>query len=81
MKVVFLLKKGKVKIGTYSNDGKEIIKAILEPGEIFGELSIMGQEKRKDFAQALTSDVRFCAIGVEEMKEILAGSPKLVEKK
>jgi len=37
----------------------------------------MGQEKRKDFAQALTSDVRFCAIGVEEMKEILAGSPKL----
>ncbi len=76
-KVVFLLKKGKVKIGTYSNDGKEIIKAILEPGEIFGELSIMGQEKRKDFAQALTSDARFCAIGVEEMKEILAGSPKL----
>ncbi|MCH9823162.1 MAG: cyclic nucleotide-binding domain-containing protein [Bacteroidetes bacterium] len=75
------MKKGKVKIGTYSNDGKEIIKAILEPGEIFGELSIMGQEKRKDFAQALTSDVRFCAIGVEEMKEILAGSPKLVEKK
>ncbi len=76
-KVVFLLKKGKVKIGTFSDDGKEIIKAILEPGEIFGELSIMGQDKRKDFAQALTTDVRFCAIGVEEMKEILMSSPKL----
>lgn len=76
-KVVFLLKKGKVKIGTYSDDGKEIIKTILEPGEIFGELSIIGQEKRKDFAQALTTDVRFCAIGVEEMKEILLTSPKL----
>ncbi len=76
-KVVFLLKKGKVKIGTFSDDGKEIIKAILEPGEIFGELSIMGQEKRKDFAQALTTDVRFCAIGVEEMKEILVSNPKL----
>lgn len=76
-KVVFLLKRGKVKIGTYSDDGKEIIKAILEPGEIFGELAILGQEKRKDFAQALTSDVRFCAIGVEEMKEILMSNPKL----
>ena len=76
-KVVFLLKKGKVKIGTYNDDGKEIIKTILEPGEIFGELSIIGQEKRKDFAQALTTDVRFCAIGVEEMKEILLTSPKL----
>lgn len=76
-KVVFLLKMGKVKIGSYSNDGKEIIKAILEPGEIFGEMAIMGQEKRRDFAQALTSDVRFCAIGVEEMKEILMSNPKL----
>ncbi|MBD79551.1 MAG: cAMP-binding protein [Crocinitomicaceae bacterium] len=76
-KVVFLLKKGKVKIGSFSNDGKEIIKAILEPGEIFGEMAIMGQEKRKDFAQALTNDVRFCAIGVEEMREMLISNPKL----
>lgn len=76
-KVVFLLKRGKVKIGSFSDDGKEIIKAILEPGEIFGELSIMGEEKRKDFAQALSSDVRFCAIGREEMKEILMSNPKL----
>ncbi|UTW62226.1 Crp/Fnr family transcriptional regulator [bacterium SCSIO 12741] len=76
-KVVFLLKQGKVKIGSYSDDGKEIIKAILEPGEIFGELAIMGEENRKDFAQALTSDVRFCAIGVEEMKEMLMSNPKL----
>ena len=76
-KVVFLLKMGKVKIGSYSNDGKEIIKAILEPGEIFGEMAIMGQEKRRDFAQALTNDVRFCAIGAEEMKEMLMSNPQL----
>ncbi len=76
-KVVFLLKIGKVKIGSYSNDGKEIIKAILEPGEIFGEMAIMGQETRRDFAQALTNDVRFCAIGAEEMKEMLMSNPQL----
>ncbi|MCB0483284.1 MAG: cyclic nucleotide-binding domain-containing protein, partial [Flavobacteriales bacterium] len=60
--VIFLLKRGKVKIGSFGSDGKEIIKAVLEPGEIFGELSIIGEEKRRDFAQALTSDVRFCAV-------------------
>jgi len=76
-KVVFLLKMGKVKIGSYSSDGKEIIKAILEPGEIFGEMAIMGQDKRRDFAQAMTNDVRFCAIGVDEMREILMSNPKL----
>lgn len=75
--VVFLLKRGKVKIGSYSEDGKEIIKAILEPGEIFGELSIMGEKSRTDFAQALTSDVRFCAIGANEMREMLMTHPKL----
>ena len=48
-KVIFLLKQGRVKIGSYSEEGKEIIKAILEPGEIFGELAVAGQEKRVDF--------------------------------
>ena len=39
-KIVFFLKRGRVKIGKYTDDGKEIIKAILHPGEIFGEMSI-----------------------------------------
>lgn len=76
-KVVFLLKQGRVKIGTYSEDGKEIIKAILEPGEIFGELAIAGQEKRQDFAQVLDNDVKICAIRKDEMLRILEMSPRL----
>jgi CRP-like cAMP-binding protein len=75
--IVYLLKRGKVKIGSYGEDGREIIKAVLEPGEIFGELSLMGEGKRRDFAQALTSDVRFCAVSSEEMREILLNHPKL----
>ncbi len=75
--VVFLLKEGRVKIGTYSENGKEIIKAILEPGEVFGELSITGQGKRKDFAQALDNNVRICAIKSDEMVEMLRKNPNL----
>ena len=76
-KVVFLLKQGRVKIGTYSDDGKEMIKAILEPGEIFGELAIAGQETRQDFAQVLDNDVKICAIHKEEMLRILESMPRL----
>lgn len=76
-KVVFLLKSGRVKIGTYSEDGKEIIKAILEPGEMFGELAIAGQETRQDFAQVLDNDVKICAIHKEEMLRILESMPRL----
>lgn len=76
-KVVFLLKSGRVKIGTYSNEGKEIIKAILEPGEIFGELAIAGQETRQDFAQVMDNDVKICAIHKEEMLRMLEMNPRL----
>jgi CRP-like cAMP-binding protein len=76
-KVVFLLKRGRVKIGTYSDEGKEITKAILEPGEIFGELAIAGQDNRQDFAQVLDNNVKICAIHKEEMLKILESMPRL----
>lgn len=76
-KIVFFLKRGRVKIGKYTDDGKEIIKAILHPGEIFGEMSIAGQESRTDFAQALDDDVMICATNVEDIKKIMNNNAKL----
>jgi CRP/FNR family transcriptional regulator, cyclic AMP receptor protein len=74
---IYFLKKGRVKIGTYSDDGKEIIKAILGPGEIFGEMSLIGEGKRKDFAMALDKDVTICAMNMEDMEEMMAANSKL----
>ena len=51
--VVFFLKRGRVKIATMGEDGKEVIKAVLYPGEVFGELGAAGEEKRRDHAVAL----------------------------
>ena len=76
-KIVFFLKRGRVKIGKYTDDGKEIIKAILHPGEIFGEMSIAGQESRTDFAQALDDDVMICATNVDDIKKIMSKNAKL----
>lgn len=74
---VFFLKQGRVKLGTYSDDGKEIIKTILYPGEVFGEMAVVGQEKRKDFAISLDDDVIICTMKVEDLQTMMAMHPGL----
>ncbi|RMG71102.1 MAG: Crp/Fnr family transcriptional regulator [Bacteroidetes bacterium] len=56
---VFFIHQGAVKIAGYAPSGEEMIKAILHPGEIFGELAVFGEEKRQDFAQAI-EDTEVC---------------------
>lgn len=68
---IYFLKGGRVKIGTYSDDGKEIIKTILEPGEVFGELGLVGEENRKDFAIAMENNVTLCALGIDDMEDMM----------
>lgn len=67
---IYFLTTGKIKIGRYSEDGKEITKAILGPGEVFGELSFMGEDKRRDFALAMEK-TETCLITVEEMRYLV----------
>jgi CRP/FNR family transcriptional regulator, cyclic AMP receptor protein len=50
-KIYFILD-GKVKLGTYRDGDKEVVTAILTKGDVFGEGSILGNQKRKDFALA-----------------------------
>lgn len=68
---VFLIEKGKIKIGYYSEDGTEVVHAILSKGELFGEKAILGEEKRNEFAQSLDSETSICPIGVETMLELM----------
>lgn len=70
-KYIYLLHSGRVKVGSYSDEGREIIKAILQPGEIFGELAIMGEEQRRDFAQAIDENVGICMMPLEEMRALM----------
>jgi CRP/FNR family cyclic AMP-dependent transcriptional regulator len=69
---IYLIAKGRVRIGTYLEDGKEVTKAILAAGEIFGELALMGQEKHSDFAQAMDADTTVCPMNIQDMQELMA---------
>lgn len=68
---VYLIEKGKVKIGYYSEDGSEVIKSILTRGEIFGETAILGEVKREEFAQSIDNTTSICPVGVNTMHDLM----------
>lgn len=49
---ILVLTKGKVKIKDITPDGKETILAFIEEGEIFGELAILEEDTRQEYAEA-----------------------------
>lgn len=71
---VLVLLEGRVKIKTVTPEGKEAILAFIEPGEMFGELALVDEKERGDFAEAaLASTV--CAIPRESMLSVIATHP------
>ena len=68
---VYLIDSGKVKIGYYTPEGEEVVKAILSKGEVFGEKTILGEEKHTDFAQAIDSENAICSISTEELQGLM----------
>lgn len=67
---IFFVKNGRVKIGTYSVEGREIIKTIIENGEVFGEQFLLGNTKMENYAQAM-EPCCLLAIEREEFQKIM----------
>ncbi len=70
---VFFIAKGRVKIGSYSTDGKEIIKTVLQKGELFGELGLLGASQHNEFAQTMES-TEVCIMPLEAVKSLMQQS-------
>lgn len=74
---VCFLVKGIVKIGSLSDDGREVIKYVLHPMAMFGELSLVGESNRKDFAVAMNEDVHYYALKTSDFQRLIATNQKL----
>jgi CRP-like cAMP-binding protein len=73
---VLVLASGRVKIKGLTPDGKEFIYAFIEPGEIFGELALVAESPRDEFAEALeTSEV--LAISRDDLFALMAAQPEV----
>ncbi|MCB0621090.1 MAG: Crp/Fnr family transcriptional regulator [Saprospiraceae bacterium] len=77
---VFFLEKGTVKIGTHSPDGKEVIKSLIHPKAMFGELGLIGETNRQDFAQALKEPVHLYTLKVEDFKRLMRSNYGLCDR-
>lgn len=68
---IYLITEGRIKIGYIdSESGKEITKAIIGCGEVFGELAALGEEKRRDFAYAMEKTT-VCILDKEGMQALM----------
>ena len=67
---IYFVRKGRIKIGTFSDSGKEITKTIVTAGEVFGELALIGQNTRADFAEAMEDTTVFVLTSIE-MKKLM----------
>jgi len=69
---LFFLKKGKVKISKFSDDGKEMIVAILREGDVFGEASlIFGKDGKYQEIVVAQEDVLTCSLRIPDVKKLL----------
>ena len=67
---IFFIMEGRVKIGTYSETGKEITKTIIGNGEVFGELPLAGEEERRNFAIAMENTTT-CVLSVAQIQGLM----------
>ena len=50
---IYFILKGRAKTSIQGDGDREIIKAVLEEGEVFGEMALINDEPRTDCAVAL----------------------------
>lgn len=67
---IFFVVEGRVKISNRTDDGKEVTKIIINQGEIFGELALVGESKRRDVATAMEKTT-LCIMSLAEMKGMM----------
>ena len=74
---IYMIAQGRVKIGHYLEDGKEVVTSILTNGEIFGELALAGEESRRHFAQVMDDNTSICPLSIDELKQLMYGDREL----
>lgn len=73
---LFILKKGRVQLYRMSPDGRKFIVAILNAGDIFGHMALVGQRMHNTFAEAL-EDCTICIWNSAEVEQVLREKPQV----
>jgi CRP-like cAMP-binding protein len=66
---VYFISSGRVKIASEKQGEKSITKAILGPGEVFGELAMVGNNQRRHYAIAMEA-TEICEISKDQLTQM-----------
>ncbi|MFQ5731312.1 MAG: Crp/Fnr family transcriptional regulator [Planctomycetaceae bacterium] len=71
---VLLLTSGRVKIYHITGEGKQAVLALIDPGELFGELAVFDDGRRDEFAEAMEA-CNVVRIPHGEIQRLMAAHP------
>lgn len=74
---IFLLKRGNIKIISVDEEGNEIIKDIIQKGDMFGELSLESDLQVNEYAKVLTDEVSICSFLMSDFENLMLQHPNL----
>lgn len=77
--VFCLIREGQVKVTMISPEGKEIILSLLAPGDFFGEMALLDEERRSASVRA-TSPMRLMVMTRQEFHSMISAVPALDER-
>jgi CRP-like cAMP-binding protein len=73
---VLVLTSGRVKIFHNTQDGKQAVLALIDPGELFGELALVEHGQREEYAESMEVST-VVVIPSEEIQRLMDEHPKL----
>ena len=68
---LYLVANGKVRILNYSDEGEEVVRAILGKGEMFGELALLGEDRRNEIAEAMDDETMVCSVHTDQLQALM----------
>jgi CRP/FNR family cyclic AMP-dependent transcriptional regulator len=74
--VLFILKGGRVRLYVIGADGRTLTTAIVEPGQLFGEMVPMGQSLTDTYAETLDASV-VCLMSRTDVDRLLLSDPRI----
>jgi CRP/FNR family cyclic AMP-dependent transcriptional regulator len=77
---LYFIKEGYIRIGFIDEEGNEVIKEIIQQGELFGQITLEKNNLNGEFAQAYKADVSLCAFNVEDFEKLLGRKPEIALK-
>ena len=74
---LYFVKEGFIKTGYIDDMGNEIVKDIIQKGEIFGQFTLDYHCMNGEFAQAHHSKVSICAISIDDFQRMLVNNSQM----